>query len=89
MLLMLQGQRGAPPKQRFVTASLRVDYEKVGDAWKVADLTVLRAPKPSPAPAPAAAPPESTTPKSEQPKPAPPKPDQPKPAPAKPSAGGR
>lgn len=87
MLLMLQGQRGAPPKQRFVTASLRVDYEKVGDAWKVADLTVLRAPKPPPAPAPA--PPESTTPKSEQPKPAPPKPEQPTPAPAKPSAGGR
>ena len=33
MLLLLQGQRGVSPKQRFVTASLRVDYEKDGEAW--------------------------------------------------------
>lgn len=52
MLLMLQGQRGVAPNQRFVTASLRVDYEKSGEAWKVANLTVLTAPKPPPAPAP-------------------------------------
>jgi Mce-associated membrane protein len=76
MLLLLQGQRGAAPKQRFVTASLRVEYQKVGDAWKVSNLTVLSAPKPA-APAPA---PESPAPKDAP---------APKPEPAKPSAGGR
>jgi len=75
MLVLLQGQRGMPPKQRFVTASLRVDYEKVADAWKVSNLTVLAAPKPAPA-APAGASPE-------------PKPEPPKPAPPKPGTGGR
>lgn len=77
MLLLLQGQRGVPPKQRFITASLRVDYQKVGDAWKVSNLTVLSAPK---QPAPAPAPNETPAPKDSP---------APKPAPAKPSAGGR
>ena len=54
MLLLLQGQRGAAPTQRFVTASLRVDYAKEGQDWKVSNLTVLTAPKPTPAPPPAA-----------------------------------
>jgi len=92
MLLLLQGQRGVSPKQRFVTASLRVDYEKDGEAWKVANLTVLAAPKPPPAPAgPAPAKPEDSKPapaKPEQSKPAPAKPA-PKPAPPKPNSGGR
>lgn len=81
MLLLLQGQRGAPPTQRFVTASLRVDYEKVGDAWKVANLTVLAAPKPPPAPAPA--PPASGTPKPPPSKSAAPAETSKKPAPEK------
>ena len=95
MLLLLQGQRGIPPKQRFVTASLRVDYERDGDQWKVANLTVLAAPKPPPAAPEAAAPkpkPEQSTPapaKPEPSKPAPPKPEPSKPAPPKPSSGGR
>jgi Mce-associated membrane protein len=74
MLLLLQGQRGVAPKQRFVSASLRVDYEKLGGDWKVANLTVLSAPKP-----PAAAPAPAET----------PKPGQPKPGQPKPSGGGR
>ncbi len=96
MLLLLQGQRGVPPTQRFVTASLRVDYEKVGDAWKVANLTVLAAPKPPPVPeAPETAKPTpepsksgsptSAPPKTEASKPAPSKPAPPKPAPSKPA----
>ncbi|MFN8072294.1 MAG: RDD family protein [Mycobacterium sp.] len=82
MLLLLQGQRGAPPKQRFVTASVRVEYEKVGDDWKVANLTVLAAPKPP-------APPADSGPKPDQGKPDQGKPAQPKPDQPKPSAGGR
>lgn len=86
MLLLLQGQRGVPPTQRFVTASLRVDYEKVGDAWKVANLTVLAAPKPPPVPAaPETAKPEPKAPTSGSPKPAPPKSEASKPAPSKPA----
>ena len=77
MLVLLQGQRGVSPKQRFVSASLRVDFEKSGDSWKVSNLTVLAAPKPAPAPAA----PKPDAPKSEAPKPAAPAP--------KPGAGGR
>ena len=66
MLMLLQGQRGAPPKQRFVTASLRVDFEKTGAQWKVSNLTVLAPPRPAPAPPPA---------QPDSPKPAAPKPD--------------
>lgn len=74
MLLLLQGQRGAAPNQRFVTASLRVDYARVVGQWKIDKLTVLAQPKRTAPPQdPAAAQPE---------KPAD------KPAP-KPSGGGR
>ena len=94
LLLLLQGQRGVAPTQRFVTASLRVEYEKNGDQWQVSNLTVLAAPKPqAPAPAEPAPPkPESSKPappKPEPSKPAPPKPESPKPAPPKPGTGGR
>lgn len=70
MLLLLQGQRGVAPQQRFITASVRVSFEKVGGDWKIANLTVLTppklpdppaeqkppAPKPEPKPAPKPAP---------------------------------
>lgn len=66
MLMLLQGQRGIPPKQRFIIASVRVSFEKSGDKWLVSDLTVLAPPKPtgptqpaSPAPAAAPKPPAS------------------------------
>lgn len=46
MLVLLQGQRGAEPNQRFVTASLQVDFEKTGAGeWKLSNLVVLSSPK--------------------------------------------
>lgn len=62
MLMLLQGQRGIAPKQRFIIASVRVSFEKSGDQWRVSDLTVLSPPKPTPPAAPAA-PPASPAPK--------------------------
>ena len=83
MLLLLQGQRGTGPTQRFVTASVRAEYEKQFGKWMVSNLTVLTAPKPAAEPAPAPAP-EKPAPSSNKPAPS-----TDKPAPAKPSAGGR
>ncbi|MGE2736261.1 RDD family protein [Mycolicibacterium vaccae] len=46
MLLALQGQRGNNPQDvKFVTATVRVEFEKTGDQWRVANLTVLKAPQ--------------------------------------------
>jgi Mce-associated membrane protein len=47
LLLALQGQRGDDPaKQRFITATVRVDFEQAKDgAWQVAQLTVLKRPQ--------------------------------------------
>jgi Mce-associated membrane protein len=46
MLLAMQGQRGSDPKSlKFITATLRVDFEKVGDDWRVANLIVLKRPQ--------------------------------------------
>ena len=79
MLMLLQGQRGAVPDQRFVTASVRADFERIGrDGWKLANLTVLvpsKSAEPEPKPAPD--------------KPAEPKPAESKPAEPKPAEGGR
>ena len=69
MLMLLQGQRGIAPKQRFIIASVRVSFEKSGGQWRVSDLTVLSPPKPTPPSTPAPAPPASPAPK---PAPAPP-----------------
>lgn len=86
MLMLLQGQRGAEPNQRFVTASVRAEFERAGRDWKLSNLTVLAPPKPS---EPAAKPPEAAP---NPPEPAPksaapaPKPAQPTP---KPKEGGR
>lgn len=45
MLLALQGQRGSDPAGlRFITATVRADFEKSGDQWRVAVLTVLKKP---------------------------------------------
>ena len=46
MLVAMQGQRGTDPKDlKFITATLRVDFEKSGDGqWKVANLVVLKRP---------------------------------------------
>lgn len=69
MLLLLQGQRGAEPEQRFLTASVRVGFVKSA-TWQVSDLTVLTPPKPADKPAdkPAAKPAPPATP-APQPKP--------------------
>lgn len=50
MLLALQGQRGAPPEQRFITATVRADFEKSGGQWRVAGLSVLASPNTAGAP---------------------------------------
>ena len=46
MLLAMQGQRGTNPKElKFITATVRVEFEKAGDGhWRVANLTVLKKP---------------------------------------------
>lgn len=45
MLLALQGQRGTNPQDlKFLTATVRVDFRKNGDAWQVNNLTVLKKP---------------------------------------------
>jgi len=83
MLVLLQGQRGPEPNQRFVTASLRVDFEKSGGAdWRLSGLTVLAAPKP------AEAEPDSA-PQNEAPRNEPPPNESPRnePAPAEPGGG--
>jgi len=78
MLLLLQGQRGTAPSPRFVTASVRVDFVRAGPQdWKVANLTVLSAPKPKP-----------DVPKSDAPKPGSPTPPAPAPGPGAPKPGG-
>ena len=47
MLLAMQGQRGADPKDlKFITATVRAEFEKSGDGnWRVANLTVLKKPE--------------------------------------------
>jgi Mce-associated membrane protein len=46
MLLAMQGQRGTNPQDlRFITATVRVDFDKSGDGkWRVASLSVLKKP---------------------------------------------
>lgn len=45
MLLMLQGQRGAAPNQRLITATVQVTFQKSSSGqWQVADLSVLAKP---------------------------------------------
>jgi Mce-associated membrane protein len=46
MLLAMQGQRGTNPQDlRFITATVRVDFDKSSDGnWRVASLSVLKRP---------------------------------------------
>jgi len=47
MLLFLQGRRGAAPDERYISATVRVEFAKGGDdRWRVDDLSVLTKPKP-------------------------------------------
>jgi Mce-associated membrane protein len=46
MLLALQGQRGSPPEQRFITATVKVDFENTDGRWRVGNLSVLARPRP-------------------------------------------
>ena len=94
MLVLLQGQRGAGAVQRFLTASVRAEYEKHGDRWLVSNLTVLTAPKSAPpdtpvAPDKPAAPDRPAVPDKPGPPPVSGKPAPQKPASPAPSAGGR
>ena len=46
MLVFLQGQRGAPPSQRYVTASVRATFVKSPSAgWQVDDLAIVTKPQ--------------------------------------------
>jgi Mce-associated membrane protein len=60
MLIALQGQRGANANDlKFITATVRVDFERSGDEWRVSNLQVLKKPllpPPSPPPSPPAPP---------------------------------
>lgn len=91
MLMLLQGQRGIAPKQRFIIASVRVSFEKSGGQWLVSDLAVLSPPKPT-QPSPPATPAPSASPGPGAPAPSgskPPAPPAPKPSAPAPSGGGR
>ena len=47
MLLFMHGRRGAPPEERYISATVRVTFAKGGDNhWRVDDLTVVTKPKP-------------------------------------------
>jgi Mce-associated membrane protein len=47
MLLFMQGRRGASPEERYISATVRVNFAKGGDGrWRVDGLTVLAKPKP-------------------------------------------
>jgi Mce-associated membrane protein len=46
MLMALQGQRGSDPKDlKFITATVRADFEKIDGRWRVGTLTVLKKPQ--------------------------------------------
>ncbi|WP_406813141.1 RDD family protein [Mycobacterium sp. M23085] len=46
MLLFMQGRRGTGPEQRYISATVRVNFAKgSGNAWRVDDLNVLTKPK--------------------------------------------
>ena len=93
-LILLQGQRGVAPNQRFIIASVRASFEKApAGKWLISDLTVLAPPKPT-GPTPAAPDPKGPAAAPAPAKPAPAKPAPAKPAPAKPApkapgSGGR
>jgi Mce-associated membrane protein len=45
--LFMQGRRGIPPEQRYISATVRVNFAKDRNGhWLVDDLTVLTKPKP-------------------------------------------
>lgn len=48
MLLLMQGQRGEAPKQRLITATVQVAFERSASGqWQVANLSVLAKPNPA------------------------------------------
>ena len=48
MLLLMQGQRGAAPKQRLITATVQADFEKSASGrWQISNLAVLAKPNPA------------------------------------------
>jgi Mce-associated membrane protein len=64
MLIALQGQRGANANDlKFITATVRVDFDRSGDEWRVSNLQVLKKPLlPPPSPPPSPAPPQGGAP---------------------------
>ena len=48
MLMFMHGRRGEGGEQRYITATVQVNFAKGGDGrWRVDDLTVLAKPKPA------------------------------------------
>lgn len=48
LLVFLQGQRGAPPDQRYITASVRATFVQSGSAgWRVDDVAAVTKPQPA------------------------------------------
>lgn len=48
MLLLMQGQRGAAPAARLITATVRADFEKSANGqWQVSNISVLAKPNPA------------------------------------------
>ncbi|MCX2934366.1 RDD family protein [Mycobacterium sp. CVI_P3] len=48
MLLLMQGQRGEAPKQRLITATVRVNFERsAAGQWQIANISVLAKPNPA------------------------------------------
>lgn len=47
MLLFLQGQRGAPGKERLISATVRVAFVEKAGSWRVDELSVVSKPMPA------------------------------------------
>ena len=91
MLLLMQGQRGADQKKRFITATVRASFVKSDSGqWQVADLTVLAKPAPPQQAQPAPPPPgKPVTPPQSKPDPGKPASTTAQPAPSSTPKQGR
>ncbi len=45
MLLFMQGERGTPPNQRYISATVRAIFQKSRGQWRLDDLAVVMKPR--------------------------------------------